>query len=641
MQNIETTSPTEREALSKYEDFSDGCVLTELGMLHRHRKLTDYTSITPAAAKLFVEFEKYGGTFGFDEFKNVSHLSVETAKELSKIRGRLELPAVTQLDVEVAEAFANGEYPICFDGVKELTQEAAVAISKRAGGLRLNGLEELSPAVAAAFEHTSMELELGGIKTLDEESARHLSTHEGRLCLDGIESISESAIDALANHRGDVDMNGLQELSDDAANALLSALNISTTYVHVSKASQSSTRAEPEEPSLKRAFHSEVKRFFKARDLDSVTRACRMLADAIANDGDWLECFKAQRLERIMKTQDTELILVVAEHICHLPNVVDEFLLALSKNHSEEVVLALFLADNERDTQIVSHAPIEYPGFQEMDDELAIRLCNHEGAITMRSPQLPSGLEATKAQQSLLKKLVRHNRDGWLIHQENAIEPEFAEILSSVSGILRFYSLQKLSEEMAVALGNHHGELCFEAIESISDDAARGLENHFGDLSFSRLKSLSAAAATSLAKNSGTLWLDGLIEMSAEVAAGLAKNTHKLSLDGITVLSGKAASELAKTEADLSFGRDFVLSLECAEALSSHKGDLSLRWIESITPEAANAISKHHGRVDLFNVLPLSLECAIHFAQSPGEIVVCPAAVRDDFPEEVKLALSR
>lgn len=82
--------------------------MTESGLLHRNCELSEYTSLTPDAARLLVVLERFGGTFGFRDFTGIREIEYETALALSEIMGLLELSGVQHVSPDVAEGFVSG-----------------------------------------------------------------------------------------------------------------------------------------------------------------------------------------------------------------------------------------------------------------------------------------------------------------------------------------------------------------------------------------------------------------------------------------------------------------------------------------------------------------------------------------------------
>jgi len=106
-------------------------------------------------------------------------LDVAAARELSQASAAISLPALTNLDKEVAHALTGGSTKpkmLMLDGLQSLDKETAEILAKGSAYLRLNGLQSLS-----------------------EETAWALSCGEGDLFLDGLKRPDQACLDGLAS----------------------------------------------------------------------------------------------------------------------------------------------------------------------------------------------------------------------------------------------------------------------------------------------------------------------------------------------------------------------------------------------------------------------------------------------------------
>jgi len=127
-------------------------------------------------------------------------LSRAAARDLSRLKGRLELNGLTNVD-EVAGELAWGHlHELSLDGVTELSDRAATQL----GCLR----------------HYGGELSLSGLKTLADPAARDLAKGRCSLRLNGLTTLSEGAAQKLAGCQHELYLNGLTTLSEAAAEAL-------------------------------------------------------------------------------------------------------------------------------------------------------------------------------------------------------------------------------------------------------------------------------------------------------------------------------------------------------------------------------------------------------------------------------------
>lgn len=510
--------------------------------------------------------------------------------------------------------------------------------------MKFGGLGALSNEAAAAFESASLELDLSALNHLSDQAAKSLSQHEGKLWLNGLSEISEAAIVLLAGHRGLIEMNGLKKLSDDAAEALHDALNIESNYIHQSNSDASSAFIEPNPSRLGRNEQSEIKRLFKDRSLDSVQEACKRLVESNASDGDWVDCFSAGRLERLIKTGDAEIIATIIRGIADMPAAIDGFWCYFPrKGDFDHLINKLFYGGDPQVCSVLSNCAISYYWTGEMNDEVAQRLLDHKGRVDMGDhARLREGIQATEVQLALLRKLLRENRTSWSV--DGAEFPvECAKVVAHCGDRLHFSELKTLTPEVANSLGNHYGaQLSFEVLTHLSDEAATGLSRHVGNLSFPALTDFSPKAARSLALNRGDIWFGAIETLTLQIAEGLAQSQHGLHFEKVSKLSVETAAALANAGGSLSFSWDFKeLTREVAEALADHQSTIDLDHVESLSLEAAKAISQHRGTVRLTSAGAFSLEVATVLANSNGRMIVSLRDIADDFPEEVKAALRR
>lgn len=181
-------------------------------------------------------------------FAMLTSLEPEVAAVLAKHPGNLNLPAITQLTPEVANALVsnNKNTWLALNGLKAVSPELARELAAAKCGLRLDnvgavtpeiaeilathqgslsvGLKSISPEVAEQLAKHDAWLNLNSLATIDAESAALLIKHRKWLSLDGLKSLTPEIAESLGRYDGvKLDLNGLESLELEVAKRISSA----------------------------------------------------------------------------------------------------------------------------------------------------------------------------------------------------------------------------------------------------------------------------------------------------------------------------------------------------------------------------------------------------------------------------------
>lgn len=135
-------------------------------------------------------------------FAALRRLSAEAAAGLAEFPCDLRLPALTSLDVPVAQALGAHQGVLVLDNVNTIQPEALAALLKNRGTVGLSGLQTLGHPVPP-------------------EVLQAIRTHEGMLGLDGLQDLSPAVAKAIHDHRGAVTLTGLHRVALDVAEHLV------------------------------------------------------------------------------------------------------------------------------------------------------------------------------------------------------------------------------------------------------------------------------------------------------------------------------------------------------------------------------------------------------------------------------------
>lgn len=127
---------------------------------------------------------------------NLRSLNMAAARELSQASAAISLPALTNLDKEVAYALTGGSAKpkmLVLDGLQSLDKDTAEILAKGSVYLRLNGLQSISGDTARALSSGEGDLFLGGLKRPDQACLDGLASGS-KLCTNRFSYISLSGI---------------------------------------------------------------------------------------------------------------------------------------------------------------------------------------------------------------------------------------------------------------------------------------------------------------------------------------------------------------------------------------------------------------------------------------------------------------
>lgn len=257
-------------------------------------------------------------------------------------------------------------------------------------------------------------------------------------------------------------------------------------------------------------------------------------------------------------------------------------------------------------------------GLREVSDEVADKLLQHEGPLSMK------GL-VTLAHVGLAQKLLASNGlssetttasdevglaiaiatgGNFVKWPSDSLSPQTAEVLATAPRDLYLPKVTRLAADVAGVLAKHRtvdssGGFLVISLEEILPEVAEALSAHQGSLSLPDLREITPRAAAALAKHGGQSLSLGLKDLSPEVAEALSAHQGSLSLYGLQEITPRATAALAKHR-----GRDLCLGLvelspEVAEALSSYEGDLSLPQLKAMSAEVAERLAPHKGTLYL------------------------------------------
>ena len=163
----------------------------------------------------------------------VKSLSADSAKELARSTGYVELNGLKKLSPSAAKAFASHKGRLALGGICEISVPLARALALHKGDLSLGGLKEISVEVAEALAPCRGALNLDGLEELTAEVAEVLARRKHPLSVDGLTSLSDSAARALANFQGHLSCEGLLKKAPEVAALLIKGdgeVEIDTKY---------------------------------------------------------------------------------------------------------------------------------------------------------------------------------------------------------------------------------------------------------------------------------------------------------------------------------------------------------------------------------------------------------------------------
>ena len=141
-------------------------------------------------------------------FSTLHTLSPEAAAGLASFPCDLRLPALTSLEVSVAQSLATHRGVLVMDNVSTLPPEAFAALLGNRGTVGLSRLatlgNEVPTVVLQAIRRHEGMLGLDGLKDISPEVAEAIRDHRGAVTLTGIRQIPVDVLERLVNSKGDV-----------------------------------------------------------------------------------------------------------------------------------------------------------------------------------------------------------------------------------------------------------------------------------------------------------------------------------------------------------------------------------------------------------------------------------------------------
>jgi hypothetical protein len=143
------------------------------------------------------------------------YISDEVAESLSTHRGNVQL-GVTSLTDSAALSLSKVRGELILPELTDVSEEGLKLLSKHEGGIALSSIENLSDELISDFAQHSGYLQLG-LTHLTDKAADILSKHRGMLRLDSLIEITDTAANALSKHQGDLGFMSLQKISIKSA----------------------------------------------------------------------------------------------------------------------------------------------------------------------------------------------------------------------------------------------------------------------------------------------------------------------------------------------------------------------------------------------------------------------------------------
>ncbi len=148
-------------------------------------------------AKLVASFPRRAELLQRMIFGQVSGLSLDCARILSKTKSPLHLDSLKNTDPEVLEVLSQHRGTLSLSGMANLDEQEAMILAKHRGPLVLNG-----------------------IQSFDLKSLTALSKHIGMLFFDGVQSISDPEAEKIAQIPCPVSLRGIKEVGENARKIL-------------------------------------------------------------------------------------------------------------------------------------------------------------------------------------------------------------------------------------------------------------------------------------------------------------------------------------------------------------------------------------------------------------------------------------
>jgi hypothetical protein len=266
-------------------------------------------------------------------------------------------------------------------------------------------------------------------------------------------------------------------------------------------------------------------------------------------------------------------------------------------------------------------------GLREVSDEVADKLLQHEGPLSMKGLTTLShaglakklaacnGLAmgttslSAEAETAIAEALVADSTNA-AVWPSDSLSPQTAAVLATAPRDLYLHEVTRLTADVAGVLAKHRPAVRPDDVLGISPglaiglgeilpEVAEALSAYQGSLSLPELQEITQRAAGALAKHGGSSLALGLKDLSPEVAEALSAYQGSLWLPELQEITPRATAALAKHRGRSLWLGLVELSPEVAEALSSYEGDLSLPQLKAMSAEVAKRLAPHKGTLDL------------------------------------------
>jgi hypothetical protein len=563
-----------------------------------------------------IGYAKYPLNEGVGEILNANKfkiLTIDSAKLLSKHRGKLFLNGLNEIDEHVAAALANHEGLLCLDGLSELTPEIAMALAPHKGKITFNGLSSLSyeSAEVIAAEYEMFYEPVDGYSVVcnaepndddryddDRYEERQGSVLRRTLYFNGIKNIADGLAIILAKVKCNIRLDGLSAKwnSYGKHNSCVRQGSI-CEFVLLQRLGKLPQNISVTDSCFSVDFPSDslTKMLGYIKSLDFIN-----LKDVLIHNLSWLAAFKGDlRLNNISALSvDSAKILsshkgnLILNGLRKLPfDVANE----LSKLKGRLELNGLIDLDpSAAECFAFFQGELCLNGLRRMSKDLAYRLGNIR---PNRSIELSKDLPF-KQTKELNKSVCALELNGI-----NNLSYKVAVELAKFTGRLELNGLHSISNATALVLSNSKGLV--RVCERICQNAGYG----FSKLLVSQLRARCANELNFLGST--------ISESSAKAFAAFERHIKLNRLGRISTRAAKVLTSHVGKRLELNCLSKLTKRL--AETLVEYKGILCLNGLKSISDSAALELSKHAGiGLELNGVRNISINGSRFLSQYQG-----------------------
>lgn len=515
-----------------------------------------------------IGYAKYPLNEGVGEILNANKfkiLTIDSAKLLSKHRGKLFLNGLNEIDEHVAAALANHEGLLCLDGLSELTPEIAMALAPHKGKITFNGLSSLSyeTAEVIAAEYGMFYEPVDGYSVVcnrepnddDRFDERQGSVLRRTLCFNGIKNITDGLAIILAKVKCNIRLDGFSAKWNNYG------------------------------------MHNSCDRHGSICEFVLLHRLGKLPENMSVTDSCFPVDFPSDRLTKMLGYPIKSLDLI---------NFKDVLISNLSW-------LAAFEGDLRLDN------------IDALSVDSAKILSSHKGNLILNGlRELPFDVA-----HELSKRKGRLELNGLI-----DLDPSAAECFAFFQGELCLNGLRRLSKDLACRLGNIRPNRSIELLKDLPFKQTNELNESVCTLELNGINNLSFEVAVELAKFTGRLELNGLHRISNATALilsnskGLVRVCERICQNAGYGFSNLLVSQLrARYENELNF-LGSTISESSAKAFAAFEGHIKLNRLGRISTRAAKALTSHVGkRLELNYVSKLTKRLAETLVEYKG--VLC------------------